>query len=115
VRELFNERLKQKRKEKGLSQAELARRVGVGRDSYNKYEKTVNRPSYETLMLLAEELNTTIDYLLGNSKTPAYNNEVLNAINNRNELKTLFNLAINATKEDIEVVNNLLKRMTNNT
>ncbi|MCL2545743.1 MAG: XRE family transcriptional regulator [Oscillospiraceae bacterium] len=61
---MFSERLKAKRKERGLTQAELARRIGVGRDLYNKYERTGTRPSHETLVLLAAELNTTIDYLL---------------------------------------------------
>lgn len=62
---MFNERIKLKREEKKLSQAELARRVGISRDLYNKYERAGIRPSHETLVLLSEELETTVDYLLG--------------------------------------------------
>ena len=66
---MFNERLKKKREERGLTQAELARRVNVGRDSYNKYERAGTKPSQETLVLLAKELRTTVDYLLGKDDT----------------------------------------------
>jgi len=64
---LFNVRLKQLRELAGLSQAELARRLGIGRDLYNKYERAGIQPSYDTLVLIAKTLNTSIDYLLGNS------------------------------------------------
>lgn len=61
---MFCERLKQKRQEKGLTQIELAKRVGISRDLYNKYERAGIRPSYEILISLAEELDTTIDFLI---------------------------------------------------
>ena len=70
VRNLFAQRLKQKREERGISQAELARRVGVGSDSYNKYERAGIQPSFETLTNLAMCLGTSVDYLLGNSENP---------------------------------------------
>jgi len=64
---MLNARLKERREAKGLTQAELARRVGVGRDSYNKYERAGVQPANETLVLLAGTLDTTVDYLLGKS------------------------------------------------
>ena len=70
---MFSERLKQQRMKKGLSQSELARRVGVGRDSYNKYERSGTNPSHETLVLLATELDTTVDFLLGKTDDPNRN------------------------------------------
>ena len=50
-----------------MKQAELARRVGVGRDSYNRYERSGTQPPLEVLARIAIELNTTTDYLLGNT------------------------------------------------
>ena len=64
---MISERLIQKRKEAGLKQAELARRIGVGRDSYNRYERRGSQPSLDILARIATELNTTTDYLLGNT------------------------------------------------
>jgi len=67
---MIHERLIKKRKEAGLTQAELARRIGVGRDSYNRYERSGTNPSLETLSRIAIELCTSTDYLLGNSDNP---------------------------------------------
>ena len=67
---MLSMRLKQLREAKGLSQAELARRINVGRDSYNKYERTGIQPTYETLINLATEFGVSVDYLLGKSETP---------------------------------------------
>jgi len=67
---MISERLIKKREEAGLKQAELARRIGVGRDSYNRYERSATRPSLEVLALIAGELNTTTDYLLGATDNP---------------------------------------------
>jgi transcriptional regulator with XRE-family HTH domain len=67
---MIHERLKKRRQEKGLKQAELARIVGVGRDSYNKYERSGVNPSLEVLARIATALDTTTDYLLGNTDDP---------------------------------------------
>ena len=62
---MFDTRLKVAREAKGLSQAELARGVGVTRDLVNKYEKAGVKPSFGTLVAIAEYLNVSTDYLLG--------------------------------------------------
>ncbi len=45
------------RKNKGLSQAELARRVHVPRSTVSYWEKTGKVPGYELIPLLSAELN----------------------------------------------------------
>ena len=72
---LLGKRLADRRVNKNLSQAELARRVGVGRDSYNKYERAGVNPSNDTLVLLAKELDCSVDYLLGQTDNPAQQHE----------------------------------------
>ena len=62
---MFDIRLKAAREANGLSQAELARGVGVTRDLINKYEKAGIKPSFGTLVAIAECLNVSTDYLLG--------------------------------------------------
>jgi len=61
---MFNERLREKRDKIGISQRKFAQKIGVSSDLYNKYEQGVSRPSYETLVILTQELNTTTDWLL---------------------------------------------------
>lgn len=60
-------RIANERKKLGLSQEELAGKVGVSQKSISKYERGARRPSYETLTAMANLFGVTIGYLLGNS------------------------------------------------
>lgn len=64
--QFFGSRLRQARKTAGLTQAELAERVGL--KSYNpltQYERGISDPSLPTLFRLATALNVKTDWLLG--------------------------------------------------
>lgn len=52
------------RVEKGWSQAELARRIGVSTSAVGMYEQGRREPSLGLLVRLAQELGVTTDYLL---------------------------------------------------
>lgn len=60
-------RIANERKKLGLSQEELAGKVGVSQKSISKYERGTRRPSYETLTAMANLFGVTVGYLLGNS------------------------------------------------
>lgn len=61
----FFEVLKALRKEKGISQQELANIVGVKLSSIGMYEIGARMPSYEVLDRLAEYFNVDVSTLLG--------------------------------------------------
>ena len=63
----FSERLKQLRTEKKLTQGEIAQRVNVNRVTYTNWENGKRAPELSKLVELATELNSTVDFLLGNS------------------------------------------------
>lgn len=56
-------RLKELRIQKGLTQTETAKRIGIPRLNYNKYELGQVEPSIQTLFQLADYYNVTLDYL----------------------------------------------------
>ena len=56
-------RLKQLREERGLSQEEVAKLIGVGRTTYVKYESGDSRPVRKLKELMAL-FNVTSDYIL---------------------------------------------------
>ena len=72
-RKQFNDRLKKeldKQKTKGVSQAEIARRIGVGAGTLTKYRQDEMLPGLETLSLLADFFDVSMDFLLtGKEKT----------------------------------------------
>ena len=55
--------IREKRKERGLSQEELARRCGVTRQTINAIENNKYDPTLALAFRLAGELETTVDRL----------------------------------------------------
>jgi putative transcriptional regulator len=56
-------RLKQRRAEKNLTQADLAKLVGVSRKTINTVENSVFIPSVLLALTLARQLDTTVEQL----------------------------------------------------
>ncbi|MEF2293101.1 MULTISPECIES: helix-turn-helix domain-containing protein [Virgibacillus] len=67
---MLKNRLVSLRKEKGKTQEEIAKVIGVTRPAYTAYEKGSRTPDYKILATLANYYNVTIDYLLGHSDQP---------------------------------------------
>ncbi len=61
----FAENLKQLRKDKQLSQEELAEILDVSRQAISKWEQGIGYPEVEKLLLLSSELCVSLDYLMG--------------------------------------------------
>jgi|SRR5208283_2888210 transcriptional regulator with XRE-family HTH domain len=61
----FGERLVAARQEAGLSQAQVAEKLGITQQSYGGWERRETALKPEHLVRLAEILNITVDYLLG--------------------------------------------------
>lgn len=60
----FKERLKEKRVEAGLTQAELAEKVSVTARTIQNYEMGTRKPNSKVVADIAMALGTTVDYLL---------------------------------------------------
>jgi transcriptional regulator with XRE-family HTH domain len=71
----FSKRLRELRKQQGLTQTELGNLVDLHYTLVGRYESGSSMPSAETLISLAEILNVSIDYLLiGNTVDVATSN-----------------------------------------
>jgi len=64
---MLGENIKELRKSKGLSQAELAEKLSVVRQTVSKWEQGLSVPDSEMLIKIAESLNTSVSTLLGES------------------------------------------------
>ena len=58
------DRIQQLRKQKGISQEELADRVGVSRQAVSKWEGGQRVPDMDSIILLSDYFEVTTDYLL---------------------------------------------------
>jgi transcriptional regulator with XRE-family HTH domain len=63
----FGDRVKALRTEKGLTQQQLADKLGLVKSSVSAYEKSAKYPSVEKLMELCDFFCVSSDYLLGRS------------------------------------------------
>ena len=64
----FSERLKKLRKDAGLTQVDVAEKLGISQPAYASWERGVKKPTQENLVKIAQILNVSIDYLVGNSE-----------------------------------------------
>lgn len=63
------ERIQDLRKAKGISQEELAERMGVSRQAVSKWESAQSIPDIEKILLLSDHFNVTTDFLLKGTET----------------------------------------------
>lgn len=65
VIEIFAERLSELRKESNLSLMQLGKDLGVSDTALSRWERGVQIPNIETLVIIAKYFNVSTDYLVG--------------------------------------------------
>ena len=60
----FAERLRDLRTQRGLSQIELAKKLGLSNSTISMYERGEREPDFETLDLIGDFFNVDVNYLL---------------------------------------------------
>ena len=64
----FSDRLKDLRRQAGLTQVDVAEKLGISQPAYASWERGVKKPTQENLVKIAQILNVSVDYLVGNSE-----------------------------------------------
>ena len=64
----FSERLKDLRKQAELTQVDVAGKLGISQQAYASWERGTKKPTQENLVKIAQVLNVSVDYLVGNSE-----------------------------------------------
>ena len=70
---MLGQRICELRKAIGWSQVELAKRLGVAKQTVSNWENENIQPSIEMLLRLAKLFNVTTDYMLGLENIPRRN------------------------------------------
>lgn len=63
----FSERLKKLRKQAQFTQVDVAEKLEISQPAYASWERGVKKPTQENLIKIAQILNVSVDYLVGNS------------------------------------------------
>ena len=93
IKELLGKRIKELRKEKGLTQEQLAETVGIEPNNLSRIEKGRNYPTPENLLKIANALNVSVDklYIFEHHKQYAkIKEELTNAIDDENFGRMLY-------------------------
>lgn len=64
--DMFSEKLRYLREHQEYTQVDVAQKLGIGQTTYNRYERGLYEPNYETLKKIANFFQVSIDYLLDN-------------------------------------------------
>lgn len=88
---MLQENIKAFRKNRGLTQEELAIRVNVVRQTVSKWEKGLSVPDADMLQKIAEVLEVTVSQLLGEEKEVEHRNEIAEQLSRINEQLAIRN------------------------
>lgn len=94
----FKDMLKYLRKREGISQAELALRLGITPSAIGNYESGTRKPTYEIEEALADYFNVTIDFLRGTDS------ELRNISNEEYEIILAYRESDDVSKEMVRRV-----------
>ncbi len=87
----IGEKIKKLRKEKGLTQKELAKRLGVTQQMIASYENGVRYPKMETIKKIADALNVDMfELIFDKNGAPAYSLESIPNSDDYRIVKTNF-------------------------
>lgn len=103
---MLGERLRQIRMEKELSQAEVAKMLGVSQQAVANYETGLRQPDTLTLTKLAQIFNVSTDWLLGLTNLKKFDLDIDNIAAMRSREMEGYN---DLTKEEQEFLRNFVR------
>lgn len=115
----FKDMLKYFRIREGLSQSELAKKLGVSPSTISMYEVGQREPDFETEEAIADLFNTDLNTLRGRDteQSPYYfdkdASDAAQFLYEHPEYKVLFDATRKVKKDDILFVKEMIDRMSN--
>ena len=111
----FSEKLSALRRQMGLTQAELAARLGISKSAISMYERGNREPELELLQAMADFFHVSVSALLGRQEElvngDAELTEYLETLRDRPEMRMLFSVTKNATREDVEAAVRIIEAL----
>jgi len=112
---MFPDRLKDLRKQKKLTQGDLAELMGMSQATVASWEKGTRKPDIDALLQLAGILGCSVDYLLGRASADLNDTddawEVRERLRRDPNFRILFDASKKATAENLRAAAAMLKAL----
>ena len=99
---MFHERLKQIRKSRNVTQSQVSAMLEISTRNYQSFEYGECKPSFDTLIALAEYFDVSLDYLVGRIDENKVECESTKEISGKNQI---------LNHSHLELLENLLNSM----
>ena len=83
---MFHERLKQIRKSRNVTQSQVSAMLEISTRNYQSFEYGQCKPSFDTLIALAEYFDVSLDYLVGRIDENKGESESTKEISGKNQI-----------------------------
>ena len=117
IMESFGKKLSELRKQKGLSQEQLATDLNVSQSSISNYESGATKPDTDILQKIAEYFEVPVAYFFSDEKTIFYTNEN-NGGNignfNNNTFNIMYEKLIELYEKRIKDLEEEIRKLQNN-
>ena len=97
----------------------IAKELGIPSGTITGWKQGICKPKVEKLQSIAEYFNVSLEYLLGNSESPAKDGiwldeetaKIAQEIFENKDLRLLFDSAVDSKPEDLKLVHDMLLRL----
>lgn len=109
----LGEKIKVARQSRGLSQRDIAERIGLSSSVVGMYETGKRRPSYEALEALCDVFNVPMSYFSEHAEVADDDElwELREEMRRNPDLRTLFSLTKKATPDDMRKMISIIKTL----
>ncbi|MGN0739022.1 MAG: helix-turn-helix domain-containing protein [Treponema sp.] len=101
----FIDNLKYYRKQKGISQSQLAEACDVSNGTIGNIECGITKPSFDLILLIADRLGIKPELLFYSDKHAQFDSEIINTSFSKqqiNKIKKTLNVAVNNALKNLE-------------
>ena len=112
INKIVASRLKSLRKEKGLTQSDMAKLLNITQNAIFRYESGQNEPSLSTILFYSEYFNVSIDYIFGKERKIT-SSQMNKRASEKEDIKEFIDYCFTPGTELFELIKDYVKELVN--